>query len=162
ISLPLLVTLMTGGAIVGAFTNDRTIAANAVRQGARLAAALGDGLGTGISTTDADQQIADAVAAPSRQMAFGQVFFIEIYDPGDQALGAPPMSTDGSEAGGQSGRNDTVYCNAERKDKLVCNQPGSQGWPIQERRREYPDERAIGVRMAWIYRTPGGMYQSNN
>ena len=155
ISLFLLVTLMIGGTVVGAFTNDRTIAANAARQGARLAAALGDGRGTGISTTDADQQIADAVAAPSRSMAFGRVLGIMIYDPYDDVASRAPMNTEGNIGLPGVHPRDVVSCNGERKDALICNNHSLQQWQIQERRREYPNERPIGVKVGWRFETPG-------
>ena len=159
LSAVLMVTLLTGGLILGAFANDRTLAAAGARQAARTGAALGDGLGTGLSTTDADKQISDTAVASLRNLTFGRATAILIYNPGDGPPAArPPMDTLGGIANNKG--VDVLNCSG-RGASLACGPAGPQGYPIDQRRREYPNERPIGVIILWTFEPPNNLFAPN-
>lgn len=157
-SAVLLITLLTGGLIVGSFANDRQLAADGAHRAAQTAASLGDGLGTGLSTTDADKQIADSALGSLKKLTFGHVSQILIYQAAEPAPGIQPMDTRGDLPG--NGAVDTLSCSG-RGPSLSCGPVGGQGFPIDQRRREYPDDRPIGVLVRWTFEPPNNIFAPN-
>jgi len=137
VALPLLVLLLVSVFNLVLLVSDRIVAGFATRQGARLAAQLGNGQG-GLTNAQVDQQIVQAVQAGSANLVFGTVTEIDVYHPstsnGSFQASDPHDSYDGS------GHTITL------------------GYPASGRGVTPPNEDSIGVRLVWSYTPPTGTY----
>jgi Flp pilus assembly protein TadG len=137
ITMPVLVLLLMSVFNVTVLISDRLVAGYATRQGARLAAQLGNGQGV-LTTTQVDQQVVQGVLASSANLNFASIAEIDIYRPA-AANGAyqpddPHDSYDGAGA--------TI----------------TQGYPVAARGVVPPNEDSIGVRVLWQYTPPTGAH----
>ena len=144
VALPVLVVLLFGTFNVGVLIVDRVVVAYAARQGARLAAGLGNGQTAGLTTLQVDQDICQTVLASTANLVYASVTEIDIYQA--DATGA---ASDGS-------FSSTV--NPYDSYDASCNQL-SQTFPASSRGQTPPTEVSIGVRIKWQYATPAG-YQA--
>lgn len=135
--MPLLILLLVSVFNMVLLVSDRIVAGYATRQGARLAAELGNGQG-GLTNTQVDQQIVQAVQVGSTNMVFTTINEIDIYHPstsnGSFQASDPHDSYDGS------GNTITL------------------GYPASSRGVTPPNEDSIGVRLVWTYTPPTGTY----
>jgi len=141
-AVPALLTMLFGMLNIGVLITDKVTAGYAARQGARLAAQLGSGSPSGLTTLQIDQNICQAVLASAANFAYAAVSEVDIYqaDVGGSTTGTfstalPYNSYDGS-----------------------CNQT-HQGFLNTARNQVPPNETSIGVNVKWRYTTPTG-YQA--
>src|SRR5438874_478112 len=84
-----LLTLLFGMVNIGVLIADKVVAAYAARQGARLAAQLGNGTASGLTTLDIDQDICQAVITSAANLAYATVQEVDIYDATDSSTANP-------------------------------------------------------------------------
>jgi Flp pilus assembly protein TadG len=144
--LPVMLVLLFGTFNVGILIVDKVVAAYAARQGARLAAVLGNGQSAGLSTLQIDQNVCQAVRASSGSLVYGTITEVDVYQA--DATNAP---SDGS--------FNAAVDPYDRYDG-ACNQL-SQGFPASARKQAPPSEVSIGVWIMWQYTTPTG-YQATS
>ena len=142
LAIPALITMLFGMLNIGVLITDKVTAGYAARQGSRLAAELGNGSASGLTTLNIDQDVCRAVLASAANFAYATVTEIDIYqaDVGGATTGTfstalPYNSYDGT-----------------------CNQT-HQGFLNTARNQVPPDETSIGVNVKWRYTTPTG-YQA--
>src|SRR5437899_572045 len=70
LSIPVLLTLLFGVLNIGVLITDKVVAAYATRQGARIAAELGNGSGSGLTTLQIDQNIEQTLLASAANLGF--------------------------------------------------------------------------------------------
>jgi len=146
--IPVLLTMLFAVVNIGVLITDKVSAAYAARQGARLAAGLGDGSGGGLTVQQIDQNVEQAVLASASHMAYATVKEIDIYQ--SDAPGAP---SDGSF------NSATDLYNSYIAPFAPNGIPVSQSFPLSKRNQVPPNETSIGVRVLWTYTPPTG-YQS--
>lgn len=137
LSLPILLLLLLGGVNVGMLLSNKVTAAYASRQGARLAAQLGNG--QGLSTSQVDQQVVQVVLATAAQLNFGTIREIDIYAPGS--------------TNGVFNSSSDPYDSYDAKGNLL-----HLGFPTTARNVSTPTETSIGVQVVWQYTPPFGTY----
>jgi Flp pilus assembly protein TadG len=139
ISAPLLVVLLLGLFNMGVLVSDKVIAGYATRQGARLAAQLGDG-NAGQTTAQVDQQIVENVLIATRNLTYATVTEVDVY---------APASPDG-----------VLNRSGDPLNKYNASGvlQGTVGFPITARIQVPPNETSIGVQLVWQYAPTG--YQS--
>lgn len=137
LAIPVLVLLLVSVFNITVLISNRLVAGYATRQGARLAAQLGNGQGS-MTTTQVDQQICQSVLASTTNLTFGTLTEIDIYN---------PSSADG------------VYKTTDPHDSYTgsCTVI-SQSFPVSARDVAPPNEDSIGVRIQWTYTPPTGGY----
>ena len=144
LSIPVLLTMLFAMLNIGVLIADKVSAAYAVRQGARLAAELGSGGASGLTTIQIDQNVCQAVVASASKLAFAAVQEIDIYQ----------ADVGGSTTGTFDAVNDP-YDNYDSS----CNQLAHQNFPNTSRKQVPPNETSIGVNLKWTYTAPTG-YQA--
>jgi Flp pilus assembly protein TadG len=137
LTLPAMVLLLVSVFNVVVLISDRVIASYATRQGARMAAQLGNGQGV-LTTTQVDQQVLQAVLASATNLSFASISEVDVYRP-STADGSylPTDPHDGYD------RNGTML---------------TQTYPVSMRSVVPPNEDSIGVRVVWQYASPTGGY----
>src|SRR5438309_6168585 len=73
LSMPVLLTMLFAMLNIGILIADKVSAAYAARQGTRLAAELGSGGSSGLTTIQIDQNVCQAVLASASKLAFATV-----------------------------------------------------------------------------------------
>jgi Flp pilus assembly protein TadG len=137
VALPVLVLLLMSVFNLTVLISDRLIAGYATRQGARMAAELGNGQG-GLTTTQVDDIIVRSVLAASTNLNFASITEIDVYHPS---------------------RADGSYLSSDPHDSYDGSvNVLSQGYPVTSRVVAPPSEDSIGVRLLWQYTTPTGPY----
>jgi Flp pilus assembly protein TadG len=144
IATPMLIGLLLGAFNVGVLASNKVIAANATRQGARLASEIG-GWQTNPSpatTATVDQQIVRNVLAVARSMNYSTLNDIYIYaaTAQDGQLGDPIPAG-------------AVYNHYLPNGTLGA---GPNNFDITVRNQTPPDEISIGVKLVWTYKPPTG------
>jgi Flp pilus assembly protein TadG len=142
--MPLLLVLLFGVFNVGILIVDKVVAAYAARQGARLAAVLGNGQTAGLTTLQIDRNVCQSVLASSGGLVYGTITEIDVYQ------------ADAAGAASNGSYNPAV--NPYDRYDGACNQL-SQGFPASARGQTPPNEVSIGVWLKWQYITPTG-YQA--
>jgi Flp pilus assembly protein TadG len=137
--MPVLVLLLMSVFNLTILVSDRIVAGNAARQGARLAAELGNGqTGAALSTTQVDQQIMQSVLTSAGSLNFATILEVDIYH---------PSTSDGS------------YLSSDPHDSYTgTGAVITQGYPASNRSVSPPAEDSIGVRLLWQYTPPTGIY----
>jgi Flp pilus assembly protein TadG len=148
LSIPVLLTLLFGVLNIGVLITDKVVAAYATRQGARIAAELGNGSGSGLTLQQVDQNIEQAVIASAANLGFATINEIDVYQA--DATGAPS--------------NGSFNPATDLYDSYVApfapnGTAGSQTFTLNNRKQVPPNETSIGVRLLWTYTPPTG-YQS--
>src|SRR5437660_172784 len=137
VATPVLLLMLLSAFNVGVLLSDKVTASYAALQGDRLAAELGGGP-NGMTTSQVDQQIVEAVRAGAASLNYATITEIDVYAPsradGSYAAGDPHDSYDGSGA-----------------------PISSPGFPTSARVMVPPDETSIGVRLVWTYSPPTGV-----
>jgi Flp pilus assembly protein TadG len=139
-----MLVLLFGMFNVGILIVDKVVAAYVARQGARLAATLGNGQAAGLTTLQVDQNICRAVLATGSSLVYGTITEMDIYQ------------ADATGAASNGSFNPAV--NPYDRYDGACNQL-SQGFPASARVQTPPNEVSIGVWIKWQYATPTG-YQA--
>src|SRR6266487_3872858 len=80
LTLPAMVLLLVSVFNVVVLISDQVIASYATRQGARMAAQLGNGQGV-LTTTQVDQQVLQAVLASATNLSFASISEVDVYRP---------------------------------------------------------------------------------
>src|SRR2546421_3422023 len=80
LTAPILVLLLMSAFNISVLLSDKLISGYATRQGARLAAELGNGGGT-LTTAQIDQQVVQDVLASATSMNYATITEIDIYAP---------------------------------------------------------------------------------
>jgi Flp pilus assembly protein TadG len=147
LSIPVLLTLLFGVLNIGVLITDKVVASYATRQGARIAAELGNGSGSGLTTQQIDQNIEQTLLASAANLGFATINEIDIYQadaPGAPSNGSFNPATD-------------KYDGYDRNGNPV----GPENFPATATLRNQvpPNETSIGVRLLWTYTPPTG-YQS--
>lgn len=138
LAIPVLVLLLVSVFNITVLISNRLVAGYATRQGARLAAQLGNGQGS-MTTDQVDQQICQSVLASTTNLTFGSITEIDIYN---------PSAADGS------------YKATDPHDSYngTCGLISAQGYKVSSRDVAPPNEDSIGVRVQWTYTPPTGGY----
>lgn len=144
--LPLLALLLLGTFNVGILIVDKVVAAYAARQGARLAAILGNGQSAGLTTLQIDQNVCQAVLASSSGLVNGTITEVDVYQ------------ADASGAASNGSFNPAV--NPYDRYDGACSQV-SQGFPASARVQTPPNDVSVGVWIKWQYVAPTG-YQATS
>ena len=142
---------------IGLLVTDKVMAAYAVRQGARVAAQLGNGQTTNpaLTTLQLDQNACQAVVASASSLVFANLEEIDIYNAsnsatanGDGSMVSPPAP---------SALYDSYdpACNPTRAGTFPAVGSGGILDPTG-RVQVPPDETSIGVRLTWKYTAPTG------
>jgi hypothetical protein len=145
VSIPILLTMLFAMVNIGVLITDKVSAAYAARQGARLAANLGDGTASNLTTSQIDSNVCQAVLASAAHLAYATVTEIDIYQ-------ADTGTTNGAFDGTQPHDSYAVVNGS-------CNLLGTLGFPAGatgSRKQSTPNETSIGVRMLWTYIAPTG------
>jgi Flp pilus assembly protein TadG len=156
LSIPVLLTMLFGMLNIGVLITDKVIAAYAARQGARLAAELGNGVISGLSTLQIDQNVIGTVNASTANLAYATLTEVDIY----QASKAAPVSGAGcvvSTLGPANGSFDSTTQPYDSYDG--SGNQLHQGFLNTARMQVPPCETSIGVSIKWKYTTPSG-YQA--
>ena len=154
LALPALLTLLFGMLNIGALITDKMTAGYAARQGARLAAQLGNGMATGMSTLEIDRSICQTVKASAANLAYATLTEIDIYNARD----ASTASSNGSLI--QPPGSGALYDSYDPNSTPPCNQlhqsfpATASGTPV--RVQVPPNETSIGVNVKWQYSVPLG------
>jgi TadE-like protein len=147
ILMPFMALLLLGGFDASIMVSDKVTSGSAVRQGARLAAELGGAqTNPGATTSSIDMQIVDNVTAMAGGMTSASLQEIDIY---------APSSRDGSYQPGTDPVDQYLVGPSGRVT------PGTQTFPIGNRRQMPPNETSIGVRLVWKYNPPAGVFPRN-
>jgi Flp pilus assembly protein TadG len=144
LALPVLVLVLVSVFNIAALIGDRLVAGYATRQGARMAAQLGNG--QGMAAAQVDPQICQAVLASSTTLSFASITGIDIYR-------VPPAAADGTWQ--SSYLQDRYTIDAGR---TTCTATSTQTYPAAGRNVTPPNEDSIGVRILWQYTPPTGGY----
>jgi Flp pilus assembly protein TadG len=136
LALPVMLLLLLGAFNIGVLLADKVVAAYATRQGARLAAELGNGQGT-LTTSQIDQQIVSDVTAASSSLTYASIREVDIYAP-RAANGVFNSATD-------------EYDSYDGSGTLLHS-----GFPGSDRVQVPPNETSIGIRVVWQYSPPTG------
>jgi Flp pilus assembly protein TadG len=138
IIIPFLFVLLLGGFNTTMLIVDKLVAANSVRQGARLAAELG-GLQTnpGVSQSTLDLKIVRNVLAVANGMRYAGVTEIDIY----QASGPDGVYQVGNLVDQYNGSGNPLA-------------GGAQTFTLDKRQQNPPTETFIGVRVVWMFTSP--------
>jgi hypothetical protein len=129
---------------IGVLITDKVVAAYATRQGARIAAELGNGSGSGLTTLQIDQNIEQTLLASAANLGFATINEVDIYQA--DATGAP--------SNGSFNPTTDPYNSYDRSGNQI-----HQGFLNTSRNQVPPNETSIGVRLLWTYTPPTG-YQS--
>jgi Flp pilus assembly protein TadG len=157
LSVPVLLTMLLGMLNIGVLITDKVITAYAARQGARLAAELGNGTISGLTTLQIDQNVVGTVKASAANLAYATVTEIDVY----QASQAVPVSGSTcvvSTLGPANGSFDPTTQHYDAYDGSG-NAVGVATFSSALRNQLPPCETSIGVNLKWTYVTPSG-YQA--
>jgi Flp pilus assembly protein TadG len=139
VATPLIFLLLLGTLDVSVLVSDKLVAANAVRQGVRLAAILGGAQSNPppITTAQIDKLIVRDVLAVAGGLNYATLLEVDIYRPSridgayDPAAGDPINQYDSTGAAF-----------------------GSQTFDLSLRNQIPPTETSVGVRLVWRYTPP--------
>src|SRR5438309_3113782 len=154
VALPAMLTLLFGMVNIGTLVADKVVAAYAARQGARLAAQLGNGIASGLTTLSIDQGVCQTVKASAANLAYATVTEVDIYDAEDSGT----ANLDGSfiQPAGAKALYDSYDSNCSQLhasfQATTDGTPG--GTPV--RTQVPPDEAWIGLNVTWRYTVPIG------
>jgi hypothetical protein len=146
VATPVLLILLMGAFNMGVLLSDKIMAGYASRQGARLAAQLGNGSGlascpAGTCTNLIDQQIYNNVYIAANNLNYATLTEIDIY---------APSSSDGS----------LISTDPANKYSYPGSPPSltttGGGLPYTARLALPPNETSIGVQIVWQYTPPTG------
>jgi Flp pilus assembly protein TadG len=148
LAIPVLLTLLFGVLNIGVLITDKVVAAFATRQGARVAAELGNAAGSGLTLQQVDQNIEQTVLASAANLGFATITEVDIYQA--DATGAPA--------------NGSFNPATDPYDSYVApfapnGTSVNQTFSLNKRNQVPPGETSIGVRLLWTYTPPTG-YQS--
>jgi Flp pilus assembly protein TadG len=158
LSIPVLLTMLFGMLNIGVLITDKVITAYAARQGARLAAELGNGLVSNMTTLQIDQNVVGTVRASTANLAYATLTEIDIY----QASQAAPVSGSScvvTTLGPANGSFDSTTQPYDSYDGTPQANQLHQGFLNTARMQVPPCETSIGVNLKWKYTTPTG-YQA--
>jgi hypothetical protein len=169
---PVLVLLFLGVSTAAAFLNDRQIAGQATRAGARLGAEIGNaGYFTGAPTSAACQasakdpcQVDNEIVRSTITVARGftnvpQIKEVDIYDPcnaggGSCASGSSVCPYSGVDGSVQNGQPTDVY---KPNGSGVFILSGTAGFTLDLRSDSHPNETPIGVRIVYAFQASAPM-----
>ena len=154
LALPALLTLLFGVVNIGVLISDKVVAAYAARQGARLAAQLGNGTASGLSTLSIDQSVCQAVKASAANLAYATVTEVDIYDAEDSGTANPDGSLVQPAGTGAAYDSYDSNCNQLHASFPATANGMPSGTPV--RVQVPPDEAWIGVNVTWRYVVPIG------
>ena len=142
VATPVLLILLMGAFNMGVLISDKIMAGYASRQGARLAAQLGNG--SGLTTTQIDQQIFQNVVIAASNLNYATLTEIDIYS---------PSSSDGSLISTDAANRYICPCSTS---SLPSPTQTGGGLPNTSRLVVPPNETSIGVQIVWQYVPPTG------
>jgi Flp pilus assembly protein TadG len=142
LGLPLMLALLFGTFNIGILIVDKVAVAYAARQGARLAAVLGNGQAARLTTLQIDQNVCQAVLASSSGLVYGSITEVDVYQ--------------ADAAGAASNGSFNPGVNPYDSYDGACNQR-SQAFAASARVQTPPNEVSIGVWIKWQYATPAGL-----
>jgi Flp pilus assembly protein TadG len=147
LSLPVLVVLLMSVFNITVLISDRLVAGYATRQGARMAAQLGNG--QGVAASQVDQQICQSVLVSATNLNFATITEVDIYK-------VPSSATGGALQSSYSQDRYTVDSSL-----TTCTAIAPQTYAVASRGVAAPYEDSIGVRILWQYTPPTGTYSVN-
>jgi Flp pilus assembly protein TadG len=154
--VPVLLTMLLGMLNIGVLITDKVITAYATRQGARLAAELGNGTLSSLTTLQIDQNVVGTVRASAANLAYATLTEIDIYQ-ASQAVPVAGSSCVVSTLGPANGSFDSTTQPYDSYDG--SGNQLHQGFLNTARTQLPPCETSIGVNLKWTYVTPTG-YQA--
>lgn len=157
LTLPLLTLLLIGGLDVGLMLDGKLVGASAAREGARVAAILGDGshqtaqpvagsvvVNNPLTQEQVDYRIAITVLTSARHIPSATLDYVDIYR-------VPPEDTSSDGSFSPTDHYDRWRLGATCAGLPPCPDPAQQSFILQERR---PDAAEIGVELHWHYAPP--------
>ncbi|MFN2465591.1 MAG: TadE/TadG family type IV pilus assembly protein [Candidatus Dormibacteria bacterium] len=144
----LMLLILFGGLVAGSLVDAHMVAAGAVRQGARVAAQLGDGTSTHENQDQVDRRVIDVVLPTAANMPFSKVEEIDIYQPAKDSDGSLDKSAP----------YDEWRFSPAQPPSAANALKGHQGFPLPQRDGRPPHAGAIGVRMCWRYNPPAASH----
>ena len=143
LGVPVMMVMLYGMLNLAALITDKVAAAYAARQGARLAAVLGNGGASGLNTLQIDQNVCQAVKAATANFAYATVTEVDVYQ----------ADVGGSTTGTFS--TGLPYNSYDPNSSPPCNQTHS-GFANTARNQVPPSETSIGVNVKWQFTMPIG------